>query len=281
MNVLNGGSHAESSVDMQEFMVVPIGAASFAEALRMGTEVYHHLKAVLKGRGLSTGLGDEGGFAPDLPSNAAALDLLVEAIGAAGYDAGEDVAIALDPAMSELYRDGAYHLEGEGRVLSTDEMIELWADLVDRYPIVSIEDGLDEEDWAGWSRLTARLGDRVQLVGDDLLVTNPAFVRRAIDERAANSVLIKVNQIGTLTEAMDTVALAQRNAWTAMVSHRSGETEDTTIADLAVAVGSGQIKTGAPARSDRVAKYNQLLRIEEQLGDAARYAGRAAFARSG
>ena len=281
MNVLNGGSHAESSVDMQEFMVVPIGAASFAEALRMGTEVYHHLKAVLKGRGLSTGLGDEGGFAPDLPSNAAALDLLVEAIGAAGYDAGEDVAIALDPAMSELYRDGAYHLEGEGRVLSTDEMIELWADLVDRYPIVSIEDGLDEEDWAGWSRLTARLGDRVQLVGDDLLVTNPAFVRRAIDERAANSVLIKVNQIGTLTEAMDTVALAQRNAWTAMVSHRSGETEDTTIADLAVAVGSGQIKTGAPARSDRVAKYNQLLRIEEQLGDAARYAGRAAFARRG
>ncbi len=281
MNVLNGGSHAESSVDMQEFMVVPIGAASFAEALRMGTEVYHHLKAVLKGRGLSTGLGDEGGFAPDLPSNAAALDLLVEAIGAAGYDAGEDVAIALDPAMSELYRDGAYHLEGEGRVLSTDEMIELWADLVDRYPIVSIEDGLDEEDWAGWSRLTARLGDRVQLVGDDLLVTNPAFVRRAIDEQAANSVLIKVNQIGTLTEAMDTVALAQRNAWTAMVSHRSGETEDTTIADLAVAVGSGQIKTGAPARSDRVAKYNQLLRIEEQLGDAARYAGRAAFTRRG
>ena len=281
MNVLNGGSHAESSVDMQEFMVVPIGAASFAEALRMGTEVYHHLKAVLKGRGLSTGLGDEGGFAPDLPSNAAALDLLVEAIGAAGYDAGEDVAIALDPAMSELYRDGAYHLEGEGRVLSTDEMIELWADLVDRYPIVSIEDGLDEEDWAGWSRLTARLGDRVQLVGDDLLVTNPAFVRRAIDERAANSVLVKVNQIGTLTEAMDTVALAQRNSWTAMVSHRSGETEDTTIADLAVAVGSGQIKTGAPARSDRVAKYNQLLRIEEQLGDAARYAGRAAFARRG
>ena len=281
MNVLNGGSHAESSVDMQEFMVVPVGAASFADALRMGTEVYHHLKAVLKGRGLSTGLGDEGGFAPDLPSNTAALDLLVEAIGAAGYTPGDDVAIALDPAMSELYRDGAYHLEGEGRVLSTDEMIELWADLVDRYPIVSIEDGLDEEDWDGWARLTARLGDRVQLVGDDLLVTNPAFVRRAIDERAANSVLVKVNQIGTLTEAMDTVALAQRNRWTAMVSHRSGETEDTTIADLAVAVGSGQIKTGAPARSDRVAKYNQLLRIEERLGDTARYAGRAAFARHG
>ena len=281
MNVLNGGSHAESSVDMQEFMVVPVGAASFADALRMGTEVYHHLKAVLKGRGLSTGLGDEGGFAPDLPSNTAALDLLVEAIGAAGYTPGEDVAIALDPAMSELFRDGDYHLEGEGRVLSTDEMIELWADLVDRYPIVSIEDGLDEEDWDGWARLTARLGDRVQLVGDDLLVTNPAFVRRAIDTRAANSVLVKVNQIGTLTEAMDTVALAQRNGWTAMVSHRSGETADTTIADLAVAVGSGQIKTGAPARSDRVAKYNQLLRIEERLGDTARYAGRAAFRQHG
>jgi len=279
MNVLNGGSHAESSVDMQEFMVVPIGAPSFAEALRMGTEVYHHLKAVLKGRGLSTGLGDEGGFAPDLPSNSAALDLLMDAIAAAGYEPGSEVAIALDPAMSELYRDGAYHLEGEGRVLSTDEMIDLWADLVDRYPIVSIEDGLDEEDWSGWSRLVERLGDRVQLVGDDLLVTNPAFVRRAIQERAANSVLVKVNQIGTLTEAMDTVALAQRHSWTAMVSHRSGETEDTTIADLAVAVGAGQIKTGAPARSDRVAKYNQLLRIEEHLGDAARYAGAAAFPR--
>jgi enolase len=279
MNVLNGGSHAESSVDMQEFMIVPIGAPSFAEALRMGTEVYHHLKAVLKGRGLSTGLGDEGGFAPDLPSNSAALDLLMDAIAAAGYEAGSEVAIALDPAMSELYRDGAYHLAGEGRVLSTDEMIDLWADLVDRYPIVSIEDGLDEEDWSGWSRLVERLGDRVQLVGDDLLVTNPTFVRRAIDERAANSVLVKVNQIGTLTEAMDTVALAQRHSWTAMVSHRSGETEDSTIADLAVAVGAGQIKTGAPARSDRVAKYNQLLRIEERLGEAARYAGAAAFPR--
>jgi enolase len=279
MNVLNGGSHADSSVDMQEFMVVPLGAASFADALRMGTEVYHHLKAVLGGRGLSTGLGDEGGFAPDLPSNEAALDLLVEAIGAAGYEAGTDVAIALDPAMSELYRDGAYHLEGEGRVLSTAEMVDMWSDLVDRYPIVSIEDGLDEEDWDGWQLLTQRLGERVQLVGDDLLVTNPTFVRRAIDLRAANSVLVKLNQIGTLTEAMDTVALAQRHSWTAMVSHRSGETEDTTIADLAVAVGAGQIKTGAPARSDRVAKYNQLLRIEERLGDAARYAGRSAFPR--
>jgi enolase len=279
MNVLNGGSHADSSVDMQEFMVVPLGAASFADALRMGAEVYHHLKAVLGGRGLSTGLGDEGGFAPDLPSNEAALDLLVEAIGAAGYEPGSDVAIALDPAMSELFRDGAYHLEGEGRVLSTAEMVDLWADLVDRYPIVSIEDGLDEEDWDGWQLLTQRLGDRVQLVGDDLLVTNPTFVRRAIDLGAANSVLVKLNQIGTLTEAMDTVALAQRHSWTAMVSHRSGETEDTTIADLAVAVGAGQIKTGAPARSDRVAKYNQLLRIEERLGDAARFAGRSAFPR--
>jgi enolase len=279
MNVLNGGSHADSSVDMQEFMVVPLGAASFSDALRMGTEVYHHLKAVLGGRGLSTGLGDEGGFAPDLPSNEAALDLLVEAIGAAGYEAGTDVAIALDPAMSELFRDGAYHLEGEGRVLSTAEMVDMWADLVDRYPIVSIEDGLDEEDWDGWQLLTQRLGERVQLVGDDLLVTNPTFVRRAIDLRAANSVLVKLNQIGTLTEAMDTVALAQRHSWTAMVSHRSGETEDTTIADLAVAVGAGQIKTGAPARSDRVAKYNQLLRIEERLGDAARYAGHDAFPR--
>jgi enolase len=279
MNVLNGGSHAESSVDMQEFMVVPLGAATFAEALRAGTEVYHHLKAVLKGRGLSTGLGDEGGFAPDLPSNAAALDLLMEAIASAGYEPGVDVAIALDPAMSELYRDGAYHLEGEGRVLTTAEVVDLWEDLVGRYPIVSIEDGLDEEDWDGWSLLNERIGARVQLVGDDLLVTNPTFVRRAIDQRAANSVLVKVNQIGTLTEAMDTVALAQRSGWTAMVSHRSGETEDTTIADLAVAVGAGQIKTGAPARSDRVAKYNQLLRIEEELGDSARYAGRAAFPR--
>ena len=280
MNVLNGGSHADSNVDLQEFMVVPVGAATFAEALRTGAEVYHALRALLKSRGLSTGLGDEGGFAPDLPSNTAALDLLVEAIGRAGYEPGADVALALDPATSELYREGAYHLDGEGRVLSTAEMIDLWADLVERYPIVSIEDGLAEEDWDGWRRLTERLGDRVQLVGDDLLVTNPAFVRRAIDERAANAVLVKVNQIGTLTQALDTVALAQRAGWAAMVSHRSGETEDATIADLAVAVDAGQIKTGAPARSDRVAKYNQLLRIEEQLGDAARYPGASAFPRS-
>jgi len=280
MNVLNGGSHADTNVDLQEFMIVPVGAGTFAEALRTGAEVYHALGALLKERGLSTGLGDEGGFAPDLPSNAAALDLLVEAIGRAGYEPGADVALALDPATSELYRDGAYHLEGEGRVLSTAEMVDLWADLVDRYPIVSIEDGLAEEDWDGWRLLVERLGDRVQLVGDDLLVTNPAFVRRAIDLRAANAVLVKVNQIGTLTQALDTVALAQRAGWAAMVSHRSGETEDATIADLAVAVDAGQIKTGAPARSDRVAKYNQLLRIEEQLGDAARYPGAAAFPRA-
>lgn len=280
MNVLNGGSHADTNVDLQEFMIVPVGAGTFAEALRTGAEVYHALGALLKERGLSTGLGDEGGFAPDLPSNAAALDLIVEAIGRAGYEPGADVALALDPATSELYRDGAYHLEGEGRVLSTAEMVDLWADLVDRYPIVSIEDGLAEEDWDGWRLLVERLGDRVQLVGDDLLVTNPAFVRRAIDLRAANAVLVKVNQIGTLTQALDTVALAQRAGWAAMVSHRSGETEDATIADLAVAVDAGQIKTGAPARSDRVAKYNQLLRIEEQLGDAARYPGAAAFPRA-
>jgi len=280
MNVLNGGSHADTNVDLQEFMIVPVGAGTFAEALRTGAEVYHALGALLKERGLSTGLGDEGGFAPDLPSNAAALDLLVEAIGRAGYEPGADVALALDPATSELYRDGAYHLEGEGRVLSTAEMVDLWADLVDRYPIVSIEDGLAEEDWDGWRLLVERLGDRVQLVGDDLLVTNPAFVRRAIDLRAANAVLVKVNQIGTLTQALDTVALTQRAGWAAMVSHRSGETEDATIADLAVAVDAGQIKTGAPARSDRVAKYNQLLRIEEQLGDAARYPGAAAFPRA-
>ncbi|MBS3939449.1 MAG: phosphopyruvate hydratase, partial [Actinobacteria bacterium] len=279
MNVLNGGSHAESNVDFQEFMIAPIGAPSFAEALRIGAEVYHQLKKVLSSRGLSTGLGDEGGFAPDLESNAAALDLLMDAIDAAGYTAGSDIALAMDPATSELFRDGSYHLEGEGRVLSSEEMVEMWADLVERYPIVSIEDGLDEGDWDGWKLLTERLGEKVQLVGDDLLVTNPAFVRRGIDERAANSVLVKVNQIGSLTETLDAVSMAQRAGWTAMISHRSGETEDATIADIAVATNAGQIKTGAPARSDRVAKYNQLLRIEEELGDAARYAGRDAFPR--
>jgi enolase len=277
MNVLNGGSHADSNVDFQEFMIVPGGAASFAEALRIGAETYHQLKQVLRQRGLSTGLGDEGGFAPDLGSNTEALDLLVEAIEAAGYRPGADVAIALDPASSELHRDDAYHLEGEGRVVDTDGMIELWAELVERYPIVSIEDGLGESDWDGFVRLTARIGDRVQVVGDDLLVTNPAFVARAIELGAANSVLVKVNQIGTLTETLEAVSLAHRARWTTMISHRSGETEDATIADIAVAVNAGQIKTGAPARSDRVAKYNQLLRIEQELGDQARFAGWSTF----
>ena len=280
MNVLNGGSHADSNVDFQEFMIAPVGAPTFREALRMGAETYHRLKKVLHDRGLGTGLGDEGGFAPDLESNAAALDLLVDAIEAAGFAPGDDIAIALDPATSEIYRDGAYHLEGEGRVLSSAEMVDLWADFASRYPIISIEDGLDEGDWDGWKLLTERLGDGLQLVGDDLLVTNPTFVRRGIDERAANSVLVKVNQIGSLTETFDTVAMAHRASWTTMVSHRSGETEDATISDIAVATNAGQIKTGAPARSDRVAKYNQLLRIEEQLGDAARYAGKAAFPRA-
>jgi enolase len=280
MNVINGGSHAESSVDFQEFMIAPIGAPTFREALRVGAEVYHQLKKVLHARGLSTGLGDEGGFAPDLESNEAALQLLMDAIGEAGYEPGTDIALAMDPATSEIFEDGAYDLAGEGRVLSSAEMVDYWEDLIGRYPIVSIEDGLDEGDWDGWKLLTERIGDRVQLVGDDLLVTNPAFVRRGIEEKAANSVLVKVNQIGSLTETLDAVSLAQRASWTTMISHRSGETEDATIADIAVAVNAGQIKTGAPARSDRVAKYNQLLRIEEALGDAARYAGRDAFPRS-
>jgi enolase len=280
MNVINGGSHAESSVDFQEFMIAPIGAPTFREALRVGAEVYHQLKKVLHARGLSTGLGDEGGFAPDLESNEAALQLLMDAIGEAGYEPGTDIALAMDPATSEIFADGAYDLAGEGRVLSSAEMVDYWEDLIGRYPIVSIEDGLDEGDWDGWKLLTERIGERVQLVGDDLLVTNPAFVRRGIEEKAANSVLVKVNQIGSLTETLDAVSLAQRASWTTMISHRSGETEDATIADIAVAVNAGQIKTGAPARSDRVAKYNQLLRIEEALGDAARYAGRDAFPRS-
>jgi enolase len=280
MNILNGGSHADSNVDFQEFMVSPVGAPTFAEALRMGTEVYAALKSVLKSRGLSTGLGDEGGFAPDLPSNAAALDLILEAVAKAGYTPGDDIAFAMDPASTEFYEDGTYTLKGEGRKLSSAEMIDLWEDLVERYPIVSIEDGMAEEDWEGWQALTERLGSRCQLVGDDLFVTNVDRVRRGIDLKAANSVLVKVNQIGTLTETMETMELAHRAGWTCMVSHRSGETEDTTIADIAVAVNAGQIKTGAPARSDRVAKYNQLLRIEQQLGDTARYAGAQAFART-
>ena len=277
MNIINGGSHAESSVDFQEFMIAPVGAPTFAEALRMGTEVYHQLKKVLSGRGLNTALGDEGGFAPDLPSVDAALDLIAEAIGNAGYAVGDDVALAMDGASSEFFEDGTYRLEGEGRSLSSAEMVDLLADLVDRYPIVSIEDGLDEDDWDGWTALNSAIGDRCQLVGDDLFVTNVERLSKGIELESANSVLVKVNQIGTLTETLETMEMAHRNGWTCMVSHRSGETEDVTIADLAVAVNAGQIKTGAPARSDRVAKYNQLLRIEGMLGDAARYAGASAF----
>jgi enolase len=280
MNILNGGSHADSNVDFQEFMIAPVGAPSFAEAVRMGAEVYQALKGVLKGSSLSTGLGDEGGFAPELESNLAALDLIVEAIEKAGYAAGDDVALAMDVAASEFFDEGAYQLEGEGRTLSSAEMVDLLAGLVDQYPIVSIEDGLDEEDWGAWQQLTSQVGDRCQLVGDDLFVTNSVRVRRGISEGSANSVLVKVNQIGTLTETLDTMDLAHRSGWTCMVSHRSGETEDTTIADLVVATNAGQIKSGAPARTDRVAKYNQLLRIEELLGDAARYAGVDAFPRT-
>ena len=277
MNIINGGAHADSSVDFQEFMIAPIGAPTFAEALRMGAEVYHALKKVLSGQGMNTALGDEGGFAPDLPSNAAALDLISEAIGNAGYTPGEDVALAMDVASTEFYVDGSYRLEGEGRSLTSEELAGELADLVDRFPIVSIEDGMAEEDWEGWSALMAAVGDRCQLVGDDLFVTNVERVQKGIDLGCANSVLVKVNQIGTLTETLETMELAHRTGWTCMVSHRSGETEDTTIADLAVATNAGQIKTGAPARSDRVAKYNQLLRIEGGLGDAARYAGASAF----
>jgi enolase len=263
---------------MQEFMIVPLGAPSFREALRWGTETYHTLKKILHDRGLSTAVGDEGGFAPDLPSNEEAIRILVEAITAAGYTPGDEIAIAMDPAMSELFKDGRYHLAGEGKVLSSDEMTAYWTRLVDSYPIVSIEDGMAEDDWEGWASMTSALTSRIQLVGDDLFVTNVTRLRMGIDRKVANSVLIKVNQIGTLTETLDTVELATANAYTSVMSHRSGETEDSTIADLAVATNCGQIKTGAPARSDRVAKYNQLLRIEEQLGEAAEYRGRRALA---
>jgi enolase len=278
MNVINGGAHADNNVDLQEFMIMPVGAPSFREAVRWGVETYHTLKKVLADRGLSTAVGDEGGFAPNLSSNEAAVVILVEAIEKAGYTPGTDSAIALDPAMSELYRDGAYHLTGEGKVLSAPQMVEWWASLVDRYPIVSIEDGMAENDWAGWAQLTAALGSRIQLVGDDLFVTNTRRLQMGIDQSVANSVLIKVNQIGTLSETLDTVELATRHSYTSVMSHRSGETEDSTIADLAVATNCGQIKTGAPARSDRVAKYNQLLRIEEMLGDTARFRGHSALA---
>ena len=277
LNVVNGGVHADNTIDLQEFMIMPVGAASFREALRWGVEVYHTLKTIFHDRGLSTAVGDEGGFAPNLAKNEDAIIALVEAIEKAGYKPGEDIAIALDPAMSEIYRDGHYHLAGEGKVLSSDDLVEYWARLVHSYPIVSIEDGMAEDDWEGWARLTGALGGQVQLVGDDLFVTNTRRLQMGIDRHVANSVLIKVNQIGTLTETLDTVEMATRHAYTSVMSHRSGETEDSTIADLAVATNCGQIKGGAPARSDRVAKYNQLLRIEQQLGEAAEYRGKAAL----
>ena len=279
MNIINGGAHADTGVDIQEFMIVPLGAETFTEALRWGVEVYHNLKSLLHSRGLSTGLGDEGGFAPELPTNAAALDLIAEAVAKAGYELGKDIALALDVAATEFYSEetGKYTFEGQER--STDEMIEYYAGLVAKYPLVSIEDPLAEDDWAGWTKMTALLGEKVQLVGDDLYVTNPARLQKGIDEKAGNAILVKVNQIGTLTETRDAVALAQDHGMKAIISHRSGETEDTFIADLAVATNAGQIKTGAPARSERVAKYNQLLRIEEELMDRAVYAGRDAFPR--
>ncbi|HEU5129153.1 MAG TPA: phosphopyruvate hydratase, partial [Glycomyces sp.] len=277
MNILNGGAHADSNVDVQEFMIAPIGAPTFKEALRWGAETYHALKAVLKDKGLNTGLGDEGGFAPDLGSNREALDLIAVAVEKAGYKLGTDIAFAMDVAATEFHSDGAYVFEGQKR--SGEEMTAYYAELLGAYPLVSIEDPLSEDDWSGWSAMTASVGDRVQIVGDDLFVTNPERLRRGIEERAANGLLVKVNQIGSLTETSDAVEMAHRAGFGCMMSHRSGETEDTTIADLAVAMGTGQIKTGAPARSDRVAKYNQLLRIEESLGDAARYAGASAFAK--
>ena len=277
MNVVNGGAHADNSVDFQEFMIVPAGAASFGECLRWGAEVFHSLKGWLQSNGLNTAVGDEGGFAPDLSSNEAALEALVAGISAAGYEPGKDVFIALDPATSEIYEGGAYELAHESRSLSAAEMADYWADKLDRYPIVSLEDGMDEEDWDGWKALTDLIGDRCQLVGDDIFVTNPERLGRGIELGVGNSILIKVNQIGTLTETFDAVRMAREAGYSAVMSHRSGETEDTTIADLAVATGCGQIKTGAPSRSDRVAKYNQLLRIEEELGASARFPGLSAF----
>jgi enolase len=279
MNVLNGGAHADNAVDFQEFMVVPAGAPTFADCLRVGTSVYHALKGTLAKQGLDTALGDEGGFAPDLESNRAALDFLIAAIEEAGYAPGEDVVIALDPATSEIYDDGKYVLEHEGRSLTSEEMADYWHDVRARFHVVSIEDGMDEEDWEGWKVLTERIGDLCQLVGDDLFVTNPERLERGIEQGVANSILIKVNQIGTLTETLEAIRIARDAGYTTVISHRSGETEDTTIADLAVGTGAGQIKTGAPARSDRVAKYNRLLRIEEELGDRARFPGLSVFER--
>ena len=277
LNVLNGGAHADNNIDLQEFMVMPVGASSFSEALRWGVETYHSLKSVLRERGLSTAVGDEGGFAPDLASNEEAIVVLLQAVEKAGFKAGTDIAIALDPAMSELYKNGSYTLAGEGKTMTASQLCDWWSMLVDRYPIVSIEDAMAEDDWDGWSQLTKMLGGKVQLVGDDLFVTNAARLQRGIDAKVANSVLVKVNQIGTLTETLNTVALAGKHGYTSVMRHRSGETEDSTIADLAVATNCGQIKTGAPARSDRVAKYNQLLRIEAELGSRAVFAGRAAL----
>jgi enolase 1/2/3 len=279
MNVLNGGAHADNAVDFQEFMVVPAGAATFADCLRVGAEVYHSLRGILSSRGLSTGGGDEGGFAPDLESNRAALDFLIDAIEESGYAPGVDVMIALDPATSELYEDGRYVLEHESRSLTAEEMADYWHDVRQRFPVVSIEDGMDEEDWDGWKALTEKIGGLCQLVGDDLFVTNPERLRRGIDEGVANSILVKVNQIGTLTETLEAIQIARDAGYTTVISHRSGETEDTTISDLAVGTGAGQIKTGAPSRSDRVAKYNRLLRIEEELGDRARFPGASVFDR--
>lgn len=277
MNILNGGKHADNNVDIQEFMVMPVGAESFAEALRMCAEIYHNLKKVLKDRGLSTSIGDEGGFAPNLASNEEALKVIIAAIETAGYKPGEQVKLALDVASSEIYKDGKYHLEGEGKIKTAAEMVDFYAELVEKYPIISIEDGLAEDDWEGWTLLTKRLGDKIQLVGDDLFVTNTERLSRGIDSKIANSILVKVNQIGSLTETFDTIEMAKRAGYTCVISHRSGETEDATIADIAVAVNAGQIKTGAPARTDRVAKYNQLLRIEEELSELAQYKGLGVF----
>jgi enolase 1/2/3 len=277
LNILNGGKHAQNSTDFQEFMVMPVGAESFREAIRWGSEIYQSLKKVLHDRGENTNVGDEGGFAPSLPTNEAALEVIMEAIQKAGYTPGEQVMLAMDPAATEIYQDGAYHLARENRSLSSAEMVEYWVDIANRYPLISLEDGLAEDDWEGWKLLRQKLGDRVQLVGDDFLVTNVKRLARAIDESAANSILIKLNQIGSLTETLSAIEMAQRAGWTAVVSHRSGETEDVTIADLVVATNAGQIKTGAPTRTDRVAKYNQLLRIELELGEAAKYAGWRAF----
>jgi enolase len=278
MNILNGGKHAQDSTDFQEFMIMPVGAPTFREGLRWGAEIYQSLKKVLHDRGQGTNVGDEGGFAPSLPTNESALEVIVEAIQKAGYTPGEQIMLAMDPACTELFQDGKYHLAKENRSLSSAEMVEYWAGIAGRYPLISLEDGLAEDDWEGWKLLRQRIGDKVQLVGDDLLVTNVKRLQRGIEENAANSILVKLNQIGSLTETLSAIQMAQRAGWTAIISHRSGETEDVTVADLVVATNAGQIKTGAPARSDRVAKYNQLLRIEEQLGDGAEYRGRAALA---